>query len=296
MRPAETIYFFSMLYTHRGQFEKGRYWGCWKEPSTAKAQAWMPLRIVYVGESVCHTGWGREAGGSAVLSLQQIQEGNLKVEQEGRSGIANMGDVVVRDRATRTRFSTGPAGFCKKQYIGIEGDALDTIVQSLSLNTVLILKSDNPERFHGQIKELMELFRKPDKNSLIKIPSMALQVLMDLSSSVKSNPYLPGALQNAMACIRENLATNLRISEICRTACCSETKLLQLFKSHLNMTPVQYITDQRLRLGQNLLTTKRTVKEVSHLVGFQDPGHFSRLFKKRFGTLPSSARSESNIP
>ena len=56
------------------------------------------------------------------------------------------------------------------------------------------------------------------------------------------------------------------------------------------MTPNQYIQEIRLNKAKVMLEEGevRTVKEVAFAVGMKRPGYFSKLFKERFGILPSA--------
>lgn len=69
----------------------------------------------------------------------------------------------------------------------------------------------------------------------------------------------------------------------------SRKKLYQKIKTLTGLTPNQYIRAIRLQLAKELLENEacQTVKEVALKVGFQKHGHFTELFKKRYGKLPS---------
>jgi len=61
-------------------------------------------------------------------------------------------------------------------------------------------------------------------------------------------------------------------------------------KSLTRMTPNQYIQELRLNKAKNILEEGdvRTVKEVASSVGMKRPSYFSKLYKERFGILPSA--------
>lgn len=67
--------------------------------------------------------------------------------------------------------------------------------------------------------------------------------------------------------------------------------LARLFKRFGNITPHDYITRLKLnRAASLLLTSNLPVKQVAAMVGFEDPYHFSRNFKKFHGLSPSHYR------
>jgi transcriptional regulator GlxA family with amidase domain len=79
-----------------------------------------------------------------------------------------------------------------------------------------------------------------------------------------------------------NLAAKLRISP---------SRLRQLFAAGLGAGPKTYIHQLRLSRARSLLQNSTlSVKEVMAAVGFNDPSHFSRDFKKNFGVSPTIYR------
>jgi len=71
----------------------------------------------------------------------------------------------------------------------------------------------------------------------------------------------------------------------------SSSRFRQLFVAQTGAAPGRYL--QRLRLRRARLLIERTflsIKEVMALVGYNDPSHFSRDFRRHHGMPPSSLR------
>ena len=70
----------------------------------------------------------------------------------------------------------------------------------------------------------------------------------------------------------------------------SHSQLFRKMKQDLGQTPSTYIREKRLIAAKTLLEKGRvdSVKATATAVGMRDVEHFSRLFKGRFGHLPSS--------
>ena len=59
------------------------------------------------------------------------------------------------------------------------------------------------------------------------------------------------------------------------------------------MSPVQYILSLRMLNAQSLLErTNYSIKEISEIVGYENPLYFSRVFKKEIGKSPAQYRKE----
>lgn len=66
------------------------------------------------------------------------------------------------------------------------------------------------------------------------------------------------------------------------------TKFYGKVKQLTGMSPNRYLQEARLqRAAELLLEGELTVSEISYKVGIQDPSYFNKLFKTRFGVVPS---------
>lgn len=59
------------------------------------------------------------------------------------------------------------------------------------------------------------------------------------------------------------------------------------------MSPVQHILSLRIVNAQNMLEwTTYNIKEISEIVGYENPLYFSRVFKKEIGKSPAQYRKD----
>ncbi|GAA3315136.1 hypothetical protein GCM10020331_009400 [Ectobacillus funiculus] len=68
---------------------------------------------------------------------------------------------------------------------------------------------------------------------------------------------------------------------------------VNIFKKQTGKTVFDYITDLRLETAKELLQEQDLkVAEIARLIGYQDTKYFSRLFKQRWGSLPSEFKKK----
>ena len=68
----------------------------------------------------------------------------------------------------------------------------------------------------------------------------------------------------------------------------SQSSLRRAFTSHLGISPIQYLTQLRMKKAVELLmNSELSIKEISLLCGYDDEKYFSRVFKNRYGYAPS---------
>jgi len=95
------------------------------------------------------------------------------------------------------------------------------------------------------------------------------------------------ALHRAVEYIHLHLDDAIHVSKIAEVCGYSEPHLRRLFHEHVGMTPSEYIAAARIRRAQQLLRTGLfTISQVAEAVGYSDPFHFSRKFKRIVGLSP----------
>jgi AraC family transcriptional regulator of arabinose operon len=108
---------------------------------------------------------------------------------------------------------------------------------------------------------------------------------------------LPESVLRAKILMDEQFSTPLDLPQIARTACITSTHLIRLFKEHLATTPVSYLWSIREENGARLLAESGlSVSEIAYRCGFNEPYHFARRFKARYGMTPGAYRREQWRP
>lgn len=79
--------------------------------------------------------------------------------------------------------------------------------------------------------------------------------------------------------------------ELSRLMGFNEYKLKKGFKELFGMTVFDYIRQLRMEKGKKLLLEgNKNITEISYQVGYNNPGNFSRNFKKQFGISPGKLK------
>ena len=89
-----------------------------------------------------------------------------------------------------------------------------------------------------------------------------------------------------------NSANPLSVAELALAVNLCPSYLTRLFREETGRSPARYGKDRRLdRARELLLSTFLSVKEIMAAVGWNDPSHFGREFKRRFGVSPRDLRA-----
>ena len=97
--------------------------------------------------------------------------------------------------------------------------------------------------------------------------------------------------------IRESIIRNYSradfvLDEVIRQQPLHYDYLRKLFKKEVGVSPLEYMTNLRMKSAEMLLTAmwanEYTVSEIARMCGYDDALYFSRVFKKHFGCSPSA--------
>lgn len=95
----------------------------------------------------------------------------------------------------------------------------------------------------------------------------------------------------ALDCVEHRYAEPLTVDELAQVAGMSRFHFSRLFRSHVGMSPYQYLVTTRVRRAAELLRGGRhSVTEAAYHVGFCDLGRFARAFRRQLGCAPSEFR------
>jgi AraC-like DNA-binding protein len=108
----------------------------------------------------------------------------------------------------------------------------------------------------------------------------------------KSQPQEAAFMQKINALIKVNLENeNFDTNALCKAMSLSRTQLFRRVKSLINEAPANHIKAMRLQKAKELLeTTDCTVSEIAFKTGFKTVSHFTKIFKKQYGIVPSAYR------
>lgn len=111
-----------------------------------------------------------------------------------------------------------------------------------------------------------------------------------------SQSAAPQEVQNMCRFLEENYAEKIALEDVTQHVGFSKYYGGRLFKQYMGVTIIEYLIDIRLRHAKELLTQGEfSIKQISYMVGYQDPNYFTWSFKKATGISPVKYRYFQNL-
>jgi AraC family transcriptional regulator len=92
--------------------------------------------------------------------------------------------------------------------------------------------------------------------------------------------------------VHEHLADDVSLESLAELVELSPFHFSRVFKQTVGMTPLQFVTRERITRAQQLIReTKRNLIEIGLEVGYKNPSHFAQVFRRVVGVTPTDFRS-----
>lgn len=161
--------------------------------------------------------------------------------------------------------------------------------------------SDAAHRLGNTFRILNDLLRNADND-----PELILAYLNSLLTEINAayfalhKKHTAGELDKFTGFklfVEDHLTDQPSITEIAEKLALSTDGLYRIVKQHSGVSPKEFITDRLImeakrRIYSNQITS---VKELAFELGFNDPGYFSRLFKKVTGKTIADAYQDLSL-
>lgn len=126
---------------------------------------------------------------------------------------------------------------------------------------------------------------------------MAAHIVEKYTDAARETPAFRGGLpihqlRKVEDYITEHLAEEISIERLAELVELSASHFAHVFKETTGMTPLQFVTRQRVTRAQQLIReTSRSLIDVGLEVGYSSPSHFAQVFRRVVGVTPTDFRS-----
>ncbi len=155
-------------------------------------------------------------------------------------------------------------------------------------------------KFRFQFEELLQMSRSSDPVLKESAVHLLISLLYRFFGHIAGDPS-PDSRTNgkgyhihtekALLIMQRSVRENMKVSGIAQKIGLSEEHFIRLFRKEMRMTPHQYFLRLKIEGASALLmSSDKTVGEISDHFGFENQFHFSRIFKRCTGLSPMEYR------
>jgi AraC-like DNA-binding protein len=234
------------------------------------------------------------------FQINFITEGTGILENKFVAFPLKKGTVFITFPGVWHRYKPNPKTGWTENYIGFNGELAGKLICKPRFS---------PEEpvFHFGIKEeLLDTFLKifdlveKEQPGYQQIASgMVIKLLGYIISFEKQKDFSGKPIAKVIEAIRFEMRRNMQKEIDLKTMAeqhnVSYSFFRKKFKKYTGVSPGQYHLQLRItRAKELLISTDKSIKEISYELGFQSIFYFSNMFKKKEGMTPSYFRNKNN--
>ena len=186
----------------------------------------------------------------------------------------------------RPEFSSHYNNF--RKYHHIEGKLFKDVTEKMSSYLYEIKSYNKSDDYYKGINIIICLYK-----CFISFAKYINTIDFKASNNITSlNSDTINKINSVCNYINNNCSHNLTLNYVASYAGFSSYYFSRIFKQVTSCSFVEYVTNQRIRLAQQLLSdSSHTITEVAYLSGFKSIATFNRVFKNHKGYSPREFRT-----
>lgn len=189
----------------------------------------------------------------------------------------------------------------KELWVGFKGWQADNILKgNFFSKKEPILTIGISATIINQYLEIFKISELQKVGHMQAISGITMNILgniyyKNLNSELHQNSFIYNKINSACVFIKENIEKKLSPKDIADSLHLGYTWFRRMFKIHTGMSPIQYITEQRLAKSKELLAnTDLSISEIAYKLSFENVSQFSNLFKSKENITASDFRNQNN--
>jgi AraC-like DNA-binding protein len=255
-----------------------------------------PFCVVCGGREVCGTAYEIDRPGLQYHSIEYVASGTGTLVLAGGSFALKPGILFRYGPDIPHRITVGRDAPMVKHFVDFSGERAQEMVSAGPWAELRPLRVREPARLGALFDELQRVGRRPSMNTDRLCVLLVEQILLlAADEALPEAGAAPAGWSTYQRCrgYLEKHGLRLRSLAEAATACSvSEAHLCKLFQRYDVISPYQRMVRLKMaRAAELLLVQDLRVGEVGRRVGYEDPYHFSKAFKRVYGLSPEAFRS-----
>ncbi|WP_163324534.1 AraC family transcriptional regulator [Draconibacterium mangrovi] len=187
-----------------------------------------------------------------------------------------------------------------ENYVGFNGHIANQLLKHPTFSSQQpVIQCGIREEIIDSYLKIFDLVEKEQPGYQQIASGMVVKLLGYIISFEKrkgfSGKQISKVIEEVRFLMRQNAAQEFDLEELARRHNVGYSYFRKMFKKYTGVSPGQYHLQLRIiRAKELLISTDKSIKEISLELGFQTIHYFSLIFKKKVGMNPSEFRKRMN--
>lgn len=232
------------------------------------------------------------------FQLNYITEGSGVLETDTGRYQIKPGTLMIIRPGARHRYKPKRKSGWVENYIGFDGELAHSFLsKSVFTQNQFVIQCGIREEILDTYYKIFDLVQQENPGFQQIASGLILKMLGYIVAIDKqrnfSGTHIEKVIQEVRFHMRKNIDQKVDLKELAAEHHIGYAYLRKMFKKYTGISPHQYHLDMKMMGARELiLTTEKSIKEISFDLGFESIYYFSRLFKKKTGLNPSELRKE----
>jgi AraC family transcriptional regulator len=239
----------------------------------------------------------RRKYGYTVLEL--VIAGSGHVVLDGTKFPLSAGSVFTYRRDTACEIHTDPVDRLVKYFICLSGHGANSQLNRAGLKPARAWQLPQFNEVQALLAQMVREGQARTKYSPPICDTLFELVLLKIQEALAVGADQPPAGQEKFLRVKKIIDTQAAelpsLAALSQRAGIPPVALCKLFAQHLGLSPFRYLMRRKMEIAaEHLAQHGGLIKEAAAHVGFADPYHFSRRFKRAHGVTPTRLRKQQN--
>lgn len=229
-----------------------------------------------------------------------VVHGGIDATVGGDTVHAATGDLLVLDPGVPQRYEPSQHGEWEWLWVHYGGTAAAELSRRIRAAPTPVVGFGPDEHVRARFKELVASGAAAGEwvsdlrvdSCLYSLMGLMIERVERMAAGARYPRH--GHLAGLHEFVNDRLAETLTLDDLVEHTGFSPSHLARLFQDELGVSPMRYVTRQRMTRAATLLEVSTlSIAEIARSVGYSDPYHFSRRFKQATGHAPAHYRTAS---
>jgi AraC-like DNA-binding protein len=181
-------------------------------------------------------------------------------------------------------------------WLILSGPLAETLIESIGCRSSAQALENLPNEVYRSFLQCVTAIIQPPREWKWDWMKKIVLVFEYICKSIPKRREASSISFLAQKIMRDHLDDPLGLDRIADMLSVSESQLAHQFRKETGTSPARFYRQLRIECAKQFLAEGLPINEVSDQMGFENPFHFSRVFKQTTGVSPSQFKDQIAVP